>query len=147
MDDIDDAPMPPMGPGAEAGGPDAMPPMGNEPPIGPDEDPMADDGPGEEPVGDEPTGGDDDELMNIINKLSLEDKAAVEKYAKSMVGDDDGGEPGQDDAMPMESRRSFRSLIDETINDVIDGRESRNRADKRMPKEYRRMKSPFKSPY
>ena len=37
----------------------------------------------------------DDELMNIVNDMSTEDKAAVIKYAKSIVDDSEGGGKSQ----------------------------------------------------
>ena len=43
---------------------------------------------------------DDDELMNVINGLSVEDKAAVLKYAKSMSDNGEGDEGGE---MPMDA--------------------------------------------
>ena len=140
MGDLDNAPMPPMG-SDDMGMMDGQNGMGEEP-MG-----------GEEPTdmgGDQPMGsGDDDELMSVINNLSMEDKAAVLKYAKSM--EDNGGEEIPQDnggMMPMESRKSIRNIIDETINDVLnDNGEGTERPKKELPKEYRGMKNPFKSPY
>ena len=87
----------------------SMPPMGEDPTIGADQS-MGDDG----SMDDIPQQGqdqDDDEIMNIINSLSIEDKAAVEKYAKSMV--DDSSDNSSNDSMPMESRyRSIKPVID-----------------------------------
>ena len=150
MGDLDNAPMPPMGPddmGGEdpmAGGMDDPNAMGGEDPMAGGEDPMG----GEDPnaMG----GGEDDELMDIINGLSIEDKAAVTKYAKSMADGSEGGDdmmPPADGGMPMESRRGMRSIIDEVINDVLDNQEGTKRPEKKMPKEYRNMEMPFKSPF
>ena len=136
MGDLDNAPMPPMG--ADNMGMDE--PMGGDPNAMANEDPMA--------SGDPNTmgGSDDDELMNIVNGMSTEDKAAVIKYAKSMADDSEGTTP-QDDTMPMESKRSFRNIIDETLNDVLDNKNGTKRPEKKMPKQYRGMKNPFKSPF
>ena len=148
MGDLDNAPMPPMGPD-DMGGEDPMggapDDMGGEPPM---DDPMG----GEDPNA---MGGEDDELMNIINSLSIEDKAAVTKYAKSMADDSEGAEDpmmggdAQDMGgdMPMESRKGMKSIIDEVINDVLDNKEGTKRPEKKMPRQYRDMEMPFKSPF
>ena len=140
MGDLDNTPMPPMG--ADDMGmddPNAMAdPMGGE-----GQDDMA------APMGgmDEPMGGEDDELMNIINGLSIEDKAAVTKYAKSMADSSNEEIPQDDGGMPMESKMRMKHIIDEALNDVLDNREGTKRPKKDLPKEYRRMVSPFKSPF
>ena len=138
MGDLDNAPMPPMGPD-DMGGEDPMAnPMGGEPPM---DDPMG----GEDPNA---MGGEDDELMNIINGLSIEDKAAVTKYAKSMADDSEGAEdPMMGDEMPMESKRGMKNIIDEVLNDVLDNQEGTKRPEKKMPRQYRDMEMPFKSPF
>jgi hypothetical protein len=94
-------------------------------------------------------GNGDDELMNVINNLSMEDKTAVLKYAKSMERDNDDADMPQDDEnmMPMESAKSFKSLVNEVMNDIINDNGDEERVDKHLPKEYRKLKSPFKSPY
>jgi hypothetical protein len=151
MGDLDNAPMPPMGPDSMGGDPMADPMggatdnMGNEPPM---DAPMG----GEDPNA---MGGEDDELMNIINGLSIEDKAAVTKYAKSMADNSEGAEDpviggealDMGGEMPMESRKGMRNIIDEVINDVIDNKEGTKRPEKKMPKQYRNMEMPFKSPF
>ena len=140
MGDLDNAPMPPMGP--DDMGMDGPNAMGGADPMG--EDPMTDGGM------DDPNamGGEDDELMNIINGLSIEDKAAVTKYAKSIADDSNGEEtPDMGGEMPMESRRNIRNLIDEVINDVLDNREGTKRPEKKLPKQYRNVEMPFKSPF
>ena len=150
MGDLDNAPMPPMG--ADNNG------MGD--PMGGGQDPMADpmggdpnDAGGTDPMGGEqpPMGGgdsDDDELMSIVDGMSAEDKAAVIKYAKSMADDSQGAQdPNMGGEMPMESRRSFKSIIDETINDVLDSKDGTKRPEKRMAKQYEGMVNPFKSPF
>lgn len=138
MGGLDNTPVPPMG--ADDMG------MGDPNAMG-GEDPNAMGG--EEPMGDDQMGmGDDDELMNIINGLSIEDKAAVTKYAKSMADDSEGSMPQDDgNAMPMESKKGFNNIINEVINDVLDDRESTKRPEKKLPKAYRGMSSPFKSPF
>ena len=140
MGDLDNAPMPPMGP--DDMGMDDPNAMGGAEPMG--EDPMAD-GSMDDPNA---MGGEDDELMDIINGLSIEDKAAVTKYAKSMADDSNGEEtPDMGGEMPMESRRNIRNLIDEVINDVLDNREGTKRPEKKLPKQYRNVEMPFKSPF
>ena len=123
----------------------SMPPMGEDPTMGADQS-MGDDG----SMDDMPQQGqdqDDDEIMNIINSLSIEDKAAVEKYAKSMV--DDSSDNSSNDSMPMESRyRSIKPVIDETINSYLyDDDDDEEERMQKLPKEYKGFKSPFKSPY
>jgi hypothetical protein len=147
MGDLDNAPMPPMGADDMGGEGQMTDPMGGAPDDMGGEDPNA---MGEEPpMGDEePMGGEDDELMDIINGLSIEDKAAVTKYAKSMADDSNGKEtPDMGGEMPMESRRDIRNLIDEVINDVLDNREGTKRPEKKLPKQYRNVEMPFKSPF
>ena len=138
MGDLDNAPMPPMGPD-DMGGEDPMadPMAGGEDQMGGMDDPNA--------MG----GGEDDELMDIINGLSIEDKAAVTKYAKSMANDSEGAEemPPADGGMPMESKARVKNIIDEVINDVLDNKEGTKRPEKKLPKEYRNMEMPFKSPF
>ena len=129
MGDLDNAPMPPMG----------LDDMGGEDPMGGAPDDMG---------GEPPMDGEDDELMNIINGLSIEDKAAVTKYAKSMADDSEGAEdPMMGDEMPMESKRGMKSIIDEVLNDVLDSQEGTKRPEKKMPRQYRDMEMPFKSPF
>ena len=129
MGDLDNAPMPPMG----------LDDMGGEDPMGGAPDDMG---------GEPPMDGEDDELMNIINGLSIEDKAAVTKYAKSMADDSEGAEdPMMGDEMPMESKRGMKSIIDEVLNDVLDNKEGTKRPEKKMPRQYRDMEMPFKSPF
>ena len=153
---MDDGPMPPMddsgmdmGPDPMAGGPDDI--------GGPDDmgGPSPDDMGGEDPMaggpddmgGPDDAGGnpEDDELTNIINNLSIEDKAAVTKYAKSMVDDssDEGG-------MMPESRFSFSRIIDETLNSIMDKKKDNGikRPGKKLNSRQRDNKSlPFVSPY
>lgn len=86
--------------------------------------------------------GDDSELMDIIDNLSIEDKAAVVKYAKSMMNDE-----SDDNGITQESYRNMRGLIDETFNDIINGEKYKTRDKKDLPKSYRKMNNPFKSPY
>lgn len=122
----------------------SMPPMGEDPTMGADQS-MVDDG----SMDDMPQQGqdqDDDEIMDIINSLSIEDKAAVEKYAKSMA--DDSSDNSSNDSMPMESRyRSIKSVIDETISSYLYDDDNEEERMQKLPKEYKGFKSPFKSPY
>ena len=142
MGDLDNAPMPPMSPDGGmddpmGGSPDDMggePPMGNDDTMGGTPDNMG-------------GNGDDDELMNIVDGMSTEDKAAVIKYAKSIADDSEGAAPPMGNEMPMESFRNYKGIIDEVINDVLDNQEGITRPSKKLPKEYKGMKSPFKSPY
>jgi hypothetical protein len=164
---MDDGPMPPMddsgmdmGPDPMADGPDDM---GGEDPMGGGPDDMG----GEDPMGGDPddmggpndmgdpddiggpddAGGspEDDELTNIINNLSIEDKAAVTKYAKSMIDDS-----SSEDGMVPESRFSFSRIIDETLNSIIDKKKDNGikRPGKKLNSRQRDNKSlPFVSPY
>lgn len=128
---------------------DSMPHMGEDPIQDPnamgEDQSMEDDG----SMDDMPQQGqdqDDDEIMNIINSLSIEDKAAVEKYAKSMA--DDSSDNSSNDSMPMESRyRSIKSVIDETISSYLYDDDNEEERMQKLPKEYKGFKSPFKSPY
>ena len=125
------------------GGPD----MGPDPMGGPDMGPDPMDGSDDMTPMDGPDDGgdsDDQELLDIINDLSIEDKAAVTKYAKSMAdrsggnnggknnapddlddfgGAPDGGSPDEVGAppMPMEARRRINSMISEITNELQDG--------------------------
>ena len=131
MGDLDNAPMPPMG----------ADDMGMNDPMGGGEPPMDDQQPPME-------GGnmEDNELDSIVNNMSAEDKAAVVKYAKSIADDSDA--MPQDGGMPMESTFNYKGVIDEVINDVLDGHEGTKRPEKKMPKEYRNQPmTPFQSPY
>ena len=146
---LDNPPLPPSDADNGMGEPPMEGPDGSEPPM--DEPPMDQ---GDEPKAD----GDDQELMDIINSMSVEDKAAVMKYAKS-IADDNGGdepsdepigsEPPMDQEPPkVESRMSrIDAIIDEAIMEAAGQEDSRKRNDKRMPKEYEGMESPFKSPF
>ena len=150
MGDLDNAPMPPMGADDMGGEGQMADPMGgapndmgNEPPMeGPDDmggDPNATEGP-------DMGNGEDDELMDIINNLSIEDKAAVTKYAKSMADNSEGGAPDMGGEMPMESRVNYRHIIDEVIEDMFDNKDGITRPQKKLPKEYNRFSSPFMKP-
>ena len=119
-----------------AGGPDPM--AGGDPNAA---DPMAG---GEDPMaGPEPT-GEDDELTNIINGLSIEDKAAVLKYAKSMASESEGAQQPQ---MPTESRM-VRTTMREMLNSTSLPPEDRKteRKERKLPKKVSKS-SPFVSPY
>lgn len=150
MDDMDNAPMPPMG-ADDMSGEDpiggGMDDMGGDMPQGPDDmgvDPNDDMGDNMPQGPDEMEGGEDkNELMGIFDNLSVEDKAAVIKYAKSMSNDEGEDEaPSMGNEMPMESRRKYKRIIDETINDVLDDYEGTKRPQKKLPNCRRRM-TPF----
>lgn len=154
MDDMNNAPMPPMGDGNDMGE-DQM--MGNEDPsaMGENDPNMMDgqDAPiegqmmgNEDPnaIGGEPSQGNE-ELDSVVSNLSTEDQAAVLKYAKSMADDNNGEESN---GMMPESRRNYRNIIDETINSILYGDDEKvTRPDTRLPKRYRGKNSPFNSPF
>lgn len=155
MDDMNNAPMPPMGDGNDMSG-DPM--IGNEDPNAMGETdpnmmdgqdaPMEDQGMmgNEDPnaMGGEPSQGNE-ELDSVVSNLSTEDQAAVLKYAKSMADDDNRAD---DNGMMPESRRNYRNIIDETINSILYGDdENVTRPDTRLPKRYRGKNSPFTSPF
>ena len=147
MGDLDNTPMPPMGSGDMGDDPMGDDPMGGgEDPMGDPNgnDPMGDDM-GNEPPMDDEQGGGNDELDDVVSKLSTEDQAAVLKYAKSMA--DEEGDDEQGGEMPMEGFRSMKRIIDETINDVLDGYEGTDRPQKKVAKGYRNLNNPFKSPF
>ena len=124
---LDNTPMPPM----DAGGQD-MESMGDEAPMSPAPTPQ--------------DNGDDDELMNIVNGMSAEDKAAVIKYAKSMA--EEGGETPSQGQQPMpEAQMRIKDIVDETINSILDKNDG-NRDVNELPKKYKGKKNnPFVSPY
>jgi hypothetical protein len=151
MDDMD-APMPPMGSDDMGGAPDDM--MGGD--QGMDDMGGSPDDMGGEPndMGGAPDdmGGnpEDDELMDIINSLSIEDKAAVTKYAKSMADDNGGEEPDMGDGMMPESKYRFKKAIDETIGALLDKKKDNGikRPGKKLNSKFRDNKtSPFVSPF
>lgn len=148
MDDMD-APMPPMGSDDMGDDPGMDDPMGDD--IGGAPDDMGGD-PGMDDMGSpDDMGGssEDDELMDIINSLSIEDKAAVTKYAKSMA-DDGSEEPEMGDDMMPESRHNFKRIIDETLNSIIDKKSDNGikRPGKKLSSKFRDNKTnPFVSPF
>lgn len=110
-----------------------IPPMGpSEPPMGGDMPPM--DGPDEQEqpmMDDEPpmddSGSDDGPNSDLINTikdmdLSIEDKNAIEKYAKSIAGDkdEDGGiDKSMRNDMPMEQRMFINSMVNEISEELM----------------------------
>lgn len=147
MGDLDNTPMPPMDADTMDDGMGGDPMGGGVEPTMDDPNAMGDDAlMGEDPMGgdaadgmEDPTmgGGENDEFMDKFNSLSKEKQVAVEKYADSMIDD-----------KPMESYRSIKNVIDETINDILNGKkEGTKRPSKKLPKEYRLMQNPFKSPF
>lgn len=83
---------------------------------------------------------DSSEIMDIVDSLPLDKKAAVAKYAKSMV--DDGGDM-TDESIRMEYSR----IIDEALQDMTDTQVSHRRRKNKIPREYMKFRSPFKSPF
>jgi hypothetical protein len=139
MGDLDNAPMPPMGPDDDMGMND---PMGGDDPnaMGGDEPPMG----GPDDMG---GGNGHEELMQIADQLDTEDEAALIKYGKSMVDDSGSPEGGMD--MP-ESRFNFGKIIDETLDSLINKPEDSGikRPVKKLNTKQRDNKTnPFVSPY
>lgn len=131
-----------------------IPPMGNEPPApAPDmnePEPPIDDA----PIGDEPKDDDNDEIMSLIDKLSIEDKLAAKKYIQSMVDDNDGGEEKKEETpepdMPMESKKNIGKLVNEIVNSVLsdfDDDDESDREDKIIRNKKVSDANPFKSKY
>lgn len=149
MDDMD-APMPPMGSDDMGDDPGMDDPMGDD--IGGAPDDMGGD-PGMDDMGSpDDMGGssEDDELMDIINSLSIEDKAAVTKYAKSMADEGGSEKPEMGDDMMPESRHNFKRIIDETLNSIIDKKSDNGikRPGKKLSSKFRDNKTnPFVSPF
>jgi hypothetical protein len=140
MGDLDNAPMPPMGPD-DMGGEDPMggapDDMGGEPPM--DENPL---------MGGDDLSQEDNEVLDVANNLTTKDKATWLEYGKSMEKDDSDEVPEpMGGEMPMESKRGMKSIIDEVLNDVLDSQEGTKRPEKKMPRQYRDMEMPFKSPF
>ncbi len=80
----------------------------------------------------EEDGDDNDELMDVVNGLSMEDKVAVLKYAKSL-GDDNIGD---DKEMQFNEsvKRKRDDIINEIMNDIFNRRDG-EKTTKREPKE------------
>jgi hypothetical protein len=136
-----------------------MPPM-DEPPMGGDMGGFPED----EPVGDEDFSGMDDggtedfdekeNNNNILDlsEFSLEDAAAIKKYADSFKEDDDkedNGDEENQDNMPMESKSLRDDVISEIMNSFIDNERSSDRTTKRderfVPKNKMKRTNPFVS--
>lgn len=99
-----------------------MPPMEDEP-KGMPEPPMDD-------TKEAPEEGNN-EIDDIFGKLNTEKQAAVIKYAKSMVDDNEEGDNEEtsdeapedgmpDDKMKMESKENLGNLVNEIINSILD---------------------------
>ena len=118
-----------------------------EPPM--DGMPQEDDegmGPQEPPMESPQGGGDDDELMSVIDSLSMEDKAAVLKYAKSMADDGNNGqgiEP-QEGNIPESRQRLMKEKLSPSNRDDS---EKVKRDSNELPKKYRKRNNPFVSPF
>lgn len=92
-------------------------------PMGGGEPPMDDQTSGEDPLGGDmggEQGGGADEISDIIGKLSLEDQAAVKKYAESLVSDNGGEEDAP---------------IGESIEDIT--KRGEKRENNKIPRRYR----------
>ena len=90
-------------------------------------------------------GGEDDELAQIINGLSIEDKAAVLKYAKSMAGD---GNEGNEQGMPMENTNAKTTIREDMMGDVTQPvRDRKTERDETKLSKKAKKSSPFVSPY
>lgn len=131
--------MPPMPMDMEPAGP-MGPPDGGDMPDMPEEPKEGGEGAPE---------GEDSELMDLIDSLSLEDKAAVKKYAESMAdskGDEKpdmgGGEPPMGD-MPMENRQYLNNLVNEISDELM--KRDRKRFDKNITAKGIGRKNPFVS--
>lgn len=153
MGELDNAPVPSPTDGTDMSGgmpdPNMGPDMNGDPNV-PTDDPnmMGGEDPnamGPEDMPEEPQQGND-ELSNVVNNLSLEDQAAVLKYAKSMQKDDEGG---NDDMMPEGRQIHYDKIINEVIADILHDTEKNGieRPETKLPKRYRKMNSPFNSPY
>lgn len=117
---LDNNPMPPMGPDPQDVSMD----------TGQQEEPMPNEVEPVQPQGNE---SDDAELTDLINSLSVEDKAAVMKYAKSMANDNDSND--------------MQESVNKTADTVkVDKKSTRDETE--LPKKYRGKKNnPFVSPY
>lgn len=109
------------------------PMMGTEEPMMGGEDPMAQGGEelgGEAPIegDDAQQGGENQELIDTINSLSIEDQAAVLKYAKSMQDNGEGQEqlPTNESLDDLTKKKSDRSVKrdDESINKNVKDRKN-----------------------
>lgn len=127
------------------GGMDMMP----EPPMPPMDDPNA-----APPMDEQPdNGGDTQEIDDIFNQLSIEDKNALVKYGKSMMGKnsddsqgDDANQPAEEmPAPPMqESKKNLNALIDEALDDILGTSNVKKRVENKRNDEYDN--NPFVSP-
>lgn len=89
----------------------------------------------------------DSEIMDIVNGLSLEDQAAVKKYAQSLQKDSTPQEPNEDanfNGMPTEGRKRLQRMVQETLGDVMDTDSSEERPTRELPKAYKKdRRNPF----
>lgn len=84
--------------------------------------------------GDMSDNGGNHEIDKIFDKLDTEKKAAVIKYAKSMVND-------SDDEMKSEGRKRLGNIVNEIVNDVISDR--KNKDDKKIRNNRVTQENPF----
>lgn len=153
MDDMNNAPMPPMDDGMGMDDPNMMGgdpnAMGSDPNMdgGQNEQPPMDGSNmmgNEDPSMEQPQGNDEENTISQrLKTKSAKKYAGWLEYGKSMLDDDD-----DDNGMMPESRRSYRNIIDETINSIIYGDDDKvTRPETRLPKRYRGKNSPFNSPF
>ena len=153
-----DTGLPPMGgPDPMMGDPTAgggMPPMGDEGSPVDNEPPMGD---GTEQNGDsQGDSSDQQELDDIFNNASIENKNAILKYARSQTQNDEGGQnQGQNDGgmppMPNESRDYKKDLVNEIVNGIIgdmndrEGNDGIKRNEKKITNKRIKRNNPFVS--
>lgn len=131
--------------------PNGMPPMDDEDPnaMPPMDDPNA-----APPTDEQPdNGGDTQEIDDIFNQLSIEDKNALVKYGKSMMGKHSDDDQGDDANQPMgdmpeppmqESKKNLDALIDEALDDILGTSNVKKRVENKRNDEYDN--NPFVSP-
>ena len=89
-------------------------------------------------------GGEDDELMDVVNGLSMEDKVAVLKYAKSLG--DDYPDNKEDNQFNESVRRNRNAIVNEIVNDIFnrrDGEKKTNREEKFIDNDEVSRNNPF----
>ena len=131
---------PDMGVAPDMGDPD----MGGAPDMG--EPNMEEPDMGGAPDMEEPDNGgeEDDELMNVVNGLSMEDKVAVLKYAKSLG--DDYPDNKEDNQFNESVRRNRNAIVNEIVNDIFnrrDGEKKTNREEKFIDNDEVSRNNPF----
>lgn len=147
--DLNNAPVPPPNDGIDMGNEMPDPNMGGEPNVGMEGPNMMDGEPNamgpDAGMENAPQEGND-ELNNVVSNLSLEDQAAVLKYAKSMQKDNEGNNDGM---MPESRKTRYNNILNEVIADILHDTEKTGikRQETKLPRRYKNMNSPFNSPY